>query len=716
LQRTAPGGRARTVEELALLLEELGDLTTTEAAARCVVAPDPWLAELEVQGRIARIEVPTSAGIEERWVWGEWREDYRQALGGGVEPGAQRRAPNHYDTSASRGAMRRILERYLTRSGPVTAEQLGRRYGFPPQALRDELQLLVDERRLAEGQFTPRRGPAQPTGDATPAGPTAAGGRGVPSPDPAPTEYVDVHVLEQVHRHTMGALRREVRSVDLAAYADFLVAWQHLSADHRAEGEGGLRRVLAQLRAAPVVGLVWERDVLPLRLWDFDPAVLEALCRSGDLVWIVAGEKDPRRARVRFLFRGEGAAFLEPVVTEESGPTASAQAVYDLLRTEGALFTSDLRGGVALDPGALESALVELVLAGLVTNDSLSVLRRLADWAPVAHGTGRPVESGLQADLARRLAERGLGAGTTRRLRSRLSESSSYPRVHPHGLQRPSRGTQRAASRRVRERLAMSTGGSAVGPAELTTDGRWGLVDRAGIMGPPLSPDERSLRQARQLLLRHGVVTRACLDKEEGPWEWTAIHRQLVRMELRAEVRRGYFVQGLPGVQFSLPEAVEFLRETGGRGASETGLAGGQGSVVVMNACDPANIWGSASISAGAGRGADSGGSTTSPQGPLTFARVPTTWLVQHRGLPVLVAEDTAARIRVAPGADDTLVRAALAALVGHLSGFESTLSVVSWDGVRVLESSGATLLESVGFYPDHPRMTWERAGYDTRS
>jgi ATP-dependent Lhr-like helicase len=271
----------------------------------------------------------------------------------------------------------------------------------------------------------------------------------------------------------------------------------------------------------------------------------------------------------------------------------------------------------------------------------------------------------------------------------------------------------------VRDRLALrGPAGGIAGPADLPTDGRWGLVDRLGMMGPPLSPDERSLRQARQLLLRHGVVTRACLDREEGPWEWTAIYRQLLRMELRAEVRRGYFVRGLPGVQFALPEAVEHLRGVSGRGAEEAWRAGteaggadGEGSVVVMNACDPANLWGPAAMGADAApavAGASADSTAEASRSPLTFARVPTTWLVQHRGLPVLVAEDTAARIRVARGLDDGLVGAALAAVVEHLSGFASTLSVESWNGVRVLESGGAALLESVGFYPDHPGMTWE--------
>jgi ATP-dependent helicase Lhr and Lhr-like helicase len=248
-------------------------------------------------------------------------------------------------------------------------------------------------------------------------------------------------------------------------------------------------------------------------------------------------------------------------------------------------------------------------------------------------------------------------------------------------------------------------------PAGLATDGRWSLVDRGGIMGPPLTSDERSLRQARQLLLRHGVVTRACLDREEGPWEWTAIYRQLLRMELRAEARRGYFVRGLPGVQFALPEAVERLRAVSGRAGEEAGYADGEGSVAVMNACDPANLWGPAAMGIDAAPVAAAPGASTADasRSPLTFARVPTTWLVQHRGLPVLVAEDTAARIRVAPGVNNALVRDGLAALVDHLSGFADTLTVENWDGVPVLESGGAALLESLGFYPDHPHMTWER-------
>jgi hypothetical protein len=93
----------------------------------------------------------------------------------------------------------------------------------------------------------------------------------------------------------------------------------------------------------------------------------------------------------------------------------------------------------------------------------------------------------------------------------------------------------------------------------------------------------------------------------------------------------------------------------------------------------------------------------------LTFARIPSTWLVQQRGLPVLLAEDTASRITTAQGAGDVVVRTALQALVQHLATFERRLTVHTWNGAPVLESPGQPLLEAVGFYREYPGVAWER-------
>jgi ATP-dependent Lhr-like helicase len=84
--------------------------------------------------------------------------------------------------------------------------------------------------------------------------------------------------------------------------------------------------------------------------------------------------------------------------------------------------------------------------------------------------------------------------------------------------------------------------------------GRWTLVHRIGVWGKELPSDERIARQARQLLQCYGIVTRQSLEGDsEGAWDWAVLYRQFQLMEMRGEVRRGYFVQGLPGVQFALP-------------------------------------------------------------------------------------------------------------------------------------------------------------------
>jgi ATP-dependent Lhr-like helicase len=221
--------------------------------------------------------------------------------------------------------------------------------------------------------------------------------------------------------------------------------------------------------------------------------------------------------------------------------------------------------------------------------------------------------------------------------------------------------------------------------------GRWALIHRLGVLGQPLSPEERAARQARQLLARYGVVTRECLEGEAGAWDWERILAHVGRMELRGEVRRGYFVRGLPGVQFALPEAVERLRALRDEPPGEAPL-------VLMNACDPANLYGPARE-----------GAAEAPGEPLTFARLPSTWLVLHRGLPILVAADSGAALTLAPGSEEGLATHALRALLEHLARFEHRITVETWNREPVLDSPGRALLEAVGLRRAYPGMVWER-------
>ncbi len=112
------------------------------------------------------------------------------------------------------------------------------------------------------------------------------------------------------------------------------------------------------------------------------------------------------------------------------------------------------------------------------------------------------------------------------------------------------------------------------------------VVDRhgPGTLGPELNEEETAELIARQWLARYGIVSREWWRREKPRVSWRAIYRELKRLEFRGEVRRGYFVKGLGGAQFALPEAVELLRATAAEGATAR-------EFVVMAASDPANVY-----------------------------------------------------------------------------------------------------------------------------
>ncbi|MCB0145499.1 MAG: hypothetical protein KDE50_36785, partial [Caldilineaceae bacterium] len=86
--------------------------------------------------------------------------------------------------------------------------------------------------------------------------------------------------------------------------------------------------------------------------------------------------------------------------------------------------------------------------------------------------------------------------------------------LRPGGIQRPSRHDLRAARQRVRQRLGQEQEAT----VRAASEGRWALVHRFGVLGKQLPPAEQAAIQARQLLARHGVVTRESLAGEFGAW------------------------------------------------------------------------------------------------------------------------------------------------------------------------------------------------------
>jgi ATP-dependent Lhr-like helicase len=189
------------------------------------------------------------------------------------------------------------------------------------------------------------------------------------------------------------------------------------------------------------------------------------------------------------------------------------------------------------------------------------------------------------------------------------------------------------------------------------------------MMGAPLDDEERADKLARVLLARYGVLTRECLEHEEGTGDWALLYPVLQRMEMRGEIRRGYFVAGLSGIQFALPAAVEKLR------APESD------AMIVLNATDPANLFGA-----------------ELPDVPIRFARHASTHVVVWRGQPILAAENSGEHILAAPDAAPDLIRRALEAYLAR-PATRRHLLVTQWNGAGVHGSPAEALLQSLDFH-----------------
>jgi ATP-dependent helicase Lhr and Lhr-like helicase len=86
------------------------------------------------------------------------------------------------------------------------------------------------------------------------------------------------------------------------------------------------------------------------------------------------------------------------------------------------------------------------------------------------------------------------------------------------------------------------------------------------------------------LLRRYGVVFRRLLERESFPVTWYELGRIYRRWEARGEIRGGYFVGGVSGEQFALPEAIGLLRSIRKSSSNR--------ELVTLSAGDPLNLQG----------------------------------------------------------------------------------------------------------------------------
>jgi len=358
LQHLAPDRLARDVEGVADLLRLIGPLSTAEAVDRG--ATPRWLADLEETRRAIRIRITA----EERWAAIEDAGHLRDALGSPLPVGI----PDVF-TESVHDPLGDLVSRYARGHGPFTSTDIAQRFGLGTAIVTGVLERLTASGRIKRGEFRP-------------------GGSGV--------EWCDAGVLRSIRRRSMAKLRKEVEPVPTTTFGRFLPAWQH--ARNPLRGVDGVLRAVEQLQGAALPASALEQLVLPSRVADYTPAMLDELTISGDVVWAGRGSLPGNDGWIT-LYPAESAPLLMPVRDPDAPSKPLHTEVLDALSGGGARFFRELSNRVgSADDRELASALWELVWSGLVTNDSLAPLRVLMGTSravrhsrPPSARRGRPV-------------------------------------------------------------------------------------------------------------------------------------------------------------------------------------------------------------------------------------------------------------------------------------------------------------------------------------
>lgn len=645
LQRTADGWKARGAEGVADLLRELGPLTVEEIAARTEGGEVAvLLADLEAAHRAFSAVISG----EKRWAAADDGPRLSAVLGIVAPLWAQRE-----------GKLSRPLDglaaRFARTHGPFDSEEAACTLGVGVALAAESLERLAAEGRLV------RLGPDR---------------------------WADGAVLTRLRSRSLARAREAVRPVPADAYVRFLLDRQDIAraGEPTLAGIDGVAQVIAQFEGVALPMEQWEREVLPARVPDYRPAMLDELIAAGEVLWAAStvGEAHP----ISFFPTDSP---LAPLPVDAQAGVAEASAA---------------------EPGELEDPSLDAIVRHVLVAQGPLTFRALTDGAaqlagPVAR-TDREVAEALQRLVWKGEATSdGLGFPRAGGLAAAASASAAGGQTPPPSRRRASSRRGRSLHSEARRAARAAVVGRQVASTafDAALAGRWSALAPSG-----QSSTVQAVALVESLLDRYGVVTRDIALAAGVPGGLSTLYPVLKAMEEAGDLARGMFVEGMGPAQFAQRETVEALRAfVQSEGASAVSFA-------VLPADDPACLFGAgipwpevAWEAAGEAPAVDSALMAARP------ARREGALVVIADGAPVLWA---APRLKslLAFSADEKLLEAAVAALVASVraalkregaSAARRKIVVEHFNGRDVLATPAASWLQSAGLVrlPDGFRL-----------
>jgi ATP-dependent Lhr-like helicase len=296
--------------------------------------------------------------------------------------------PSHSD------AVHAVVRGWMQHIGPATAASLALQLHLHPEEVLQALLRLESSGTILRGWYSLSR-PAD--GSLTSFGEQLT----------TAIEFCERRLLARIHRLTLGRLRKEIEPTTPAQFMRWLLRWQHVEIGSQAVDERGTLEVIRQLQGFEIPSSAWERDIFAARLRGYKPEILDQLCMVGAVGWgrlsphpaTVESSNESQRVRrivptsvapVAFFLREEcdwmainphlGIGATREASNETySGLSDNARTIFEFLRQRGASFFADVVRGTGNAKAEIETALWELVAAGLVTADGFDNLRVLIE-------------------------------------------------------------------------------------------------------------------------------------------------------------------------------------------------------------------------------------------------------------------------------------------------------------------------------------------------
>lgn len=538
-QYLSPERRAKSQEELLDVIEKLGPIGEDELRLRCAIEPKAWLEELRAANRVVRFD--RSAHSPQTVI--------QQGIFLSTGDAASAVTPKSFSSAEKDSYGMTTLEGAHESKGYAWIAATDAHL-FDAPLNDDQAHALVQRHLRARGPFSfsqieqalfLRKEFLEKALHGLHAAKQIVRGELVQGVHEE--QWCDRQNFAELYRRAI-ALRREANvPASRATFYQFLLRWHKVGMSGQS-----LLELAKRYRGLRLPVHFFEREILRTRFGveEFQKAneELAASIAAGDFILSAQREGEEGRRYLKLQLRGEGnlhsskAALLERVATLED----SARAVFEFLKENGASLFRDMTAGAGLSTAQLEQGLSSLVHAGLASCDQYPALFKILQ--PNVNAVKPKTEESFIPKSSWQVRDR------ARRERYNLKQT-------------------------MRERMPLQ-------------EGRWFLTTSFAVMGKEFSESERAERQARLLLQRYGVLVKDWYRHESNLLPWPKLFQVLKRLEWQGEIRRGYFVEGLSGIQFALPEALELLEQL--QSPTQTQVS----NAVLLSALDPALPFGEA--------------------------------------------------------------------------------------------------------------------------